>query len=144
MRQARITERRPAGRGHEVLSVEGGEALYRRTPCGGCPWRQDRVGTFPAAAFRHSANTSYDASIHTFACHESRVVRPAWCAGFLLKNADHNLAVRLKEYLGKIDMCEIRDGGHALFESYRAMAIANGVDPVDPVLRRCRANRQGP
>jgi hypothetical protein len=33
---------------------------------------------------------------------------------------------------------DVEDGGHELHESYRAMAIANGVAADDPVLAACR------
>ncbi|HGO6104929.1 TPA: DUF6283 family protein [Burkholderia cepacia] len=73
----------------------------------------------------------------TFACHESGVRKPAMCAGFLLHGADHNLSVRIKSIQGdRFD--DVEDGGHQLYENYRAMAIANGVSPDDPVLAQCR------
>jgi hypothetical protein len=39
---------------------------------------------------------------------------------------------------------DVHDGGHDLHDSYRDMAVANGVDPDDPALGRCRyhAKRQ--
>jgi len=95
------------------------------------------VGEFPAEAFRHSASTAYDMSDHTFACHQSGKEKPATCAGFLLRGATHNLAVRLGYMRGRFQG-DVTDGGHELHESYRAMAIANGVDPEDPVLAPCR------
>lgn len=138
---ATITQIRPAGtneRGedHQVVTVEGGKSSYRRKPCSTCPWRLDAVGEFPAEAFRHSASTAYDLATNTFACHESGADRPAACAGFLLRGADHNLAVRLQRIRG--ECLDVTDGGHQLHENYRAMAIANGVPPEDPVLDLCR------
>ena len=94
-------------------------------------------GTFPAEAFRHSAETAYDMSQHSFACHESGAEKPATCAGFLLHGADHNLAVRLRRMRGQIKN-DISDGGHDLHHSYRDMAEANGVSPDDPSLTKCR------
>jgi hypothetical protein len=134
---ARVTARRQAGPEHEVARVEGGAGLYRREPCGGCPWRLDQTGAFPAEAFRLSANTAYDMAGETFACHESGSAKPAICAGLLLRGALHNLSVRLKFAKSELrdDVC---DGGHALHCNYRAMAIANGVTPDDPALARCR------
>jgi hypothetical protein len=137
MKRARVTQRRAAGAGHQVVQVEGGAPLYRREPCAGCPWRLDQTGAFPPEAFRHSANTAYDAALETFACHESGLEKPAICAGFLLRGAVYNLSVRLQFALGNLRR-DIGDGGHALFENYRAMAIANGVSPGDPALARCR------
>lgn len=132
-----ITQIRPAGPDHQVVAVEGGPGTYRRKPCRDCPWRKDAAGKFPAEAFRHSANTAVDMSRHTFACHQSGTKKPSICAGFLLRGADHNLGVRLKRMTGEIDD-NVTDGGHELHENYLAMAIANGVDPLDPALAHCR------
>lgn len=146
MRQAnekkvRITNVRPAGKDHQVVTCEGHRAgSYRREPCERCPWRCDAVGEFPAEAYRHSAGTSYDMAQSTFACHSSGVEKPALCAGFLLRNSGNNLGVRLLVMRGELARNEVSDGGHELFESYRAMAQANGVDPADPVLAPCRAD----
>lgn len=137
----RVTNVRPAGAEHQVVTVEGGRrGLYRREPCGGCPWRCDAVGDFPAEAFRHSASTAYDMAPNTFACHESGTEKPAVCAGFILRNSANNLGVRLMQSRGDIDVDQVDDGGHALHESYFKMAVANGVDPNDPVLAGCRAD----
>lgn len=136
--RARVTQRRLAGADHQVVTViseQGG--AYRREPCSGCPWRIDQTGVFPAEAFRHSARTAYDMATNSFACHESGVSKPAKCAGFLLRGADHNLQIRLARIKGAI-ADDVHDGGHALHESYRAMAVANGVDPEDPALAPCR------
>lgn len=128
---------RPAGDGHQVVSSIGGSSAYRRKPCGGCPWRCDQVGSFPAEAFKHSAATAYDMSDRVFSCHESGLEKPAICAGFLLRGAGHSLAIRLKMVRGEI-ADDVTDGGNDLFENYREMAVANGVDPRDPVLANCR------
>lgn len=142
---ARVTAQRYAGandRGveHAVTTVEGGRGdLYRRTPCPTCPWRKDAVGEFPAEAFRRSAQTAYDVSMHTFACHSSGQKRPATCAGFLLSSgAAHNLSVRLKQRDGKLDLNQVSDGGVELFGCYRDMAVANGVDPGEDILKPMR------
>lgn len=136
-----ITAVRAAGPDHQVLTVEGGGRGYCKKPCADCPWRVDATGVFPAEAFRHSANTAYDMADRTFACHQSGADRPKACAGFLLRGADHNLAVRLDRMRGRI-LDDVSDAGHALHASYRAMAIANGVNPADPVLRPCRSSTQ--
>jgi hypothetical protein len=136
-KQTRITRIRPADDNNQVITVEGGNALYRRQPCPKCPWRVDAVGEFPAEAFRHSANTAYDMAKETFGCHESGAKKPATCAGFLLRGGDHNLNVRLGFMTGKYKD-DVSDGGHVLHVNYRAMAVANGVEPNDPVLTDCR------
>lgn len=137
---SRVSERsvsdcRPAGPDHQVVTVTGPSRGYRKTPCGSCPWRQDNDKTFPAEAFLHSANTAYDMATHEFACHESGIKGVHTCAGFILHGSDHNLSARLRRMKG-----EYRDVSAAmlLHESYRAMAEANGVDPAHPNLRACR------
>jgi len=136
-KKAIVTGVKPAGQDHQVTMVSGGGGGYRRKPCGNCPWRKDATGVFPAEAFRHSANTSYDLSQHSFGCHESGTQRPATCAGFLLRGAEHNLAVRLGIAFGRFKN-DVSDAGLELYENYREMAIANGVDPNDPILSQCR------
>jgi hypothetical protein len=128
----------PAGPDHQVITVEGdGRNTYCRQPCPTCPWRKDAVGLFPPEAFAHSARTAYDMSTHTFACHTAGVEKNATCAGFLLRGANHNLAVRIGYINGRFKD-DVRDGGFELYDNYRAMAIANGVDPEDPALGPCR------
>ena len=138
MKKAKIEQVRPAGENHQVVTVTGGSGLYRRTPCETCPWRKDATGEFPAEAFKHSAPTAYDMADHVFACHSSGSERPAICAGFILNGSGHNLSVRMKLAGKKINLHEVSDGGNGLYESYRAMAVGNGVDPEDPVLKPCR------
>lgn len=133
-----VIQARQAGPHHQVLTVTGGPWLYRKKPCSDCPWRVDAVGKFPAAAFAHSAHTADDMSQHTFSCHQAGNVKPAACAGFLLRGADHNLTVRLKMITGEYKG-DATDGGHELHPSYKSMAIANGVDPADPALKQCRS-----
>lgn len=135
---ARTIAVKPAGPDHQVVTVtSSGDRAYRRTPCAECPWREDATGEFPAEAFLHSASTAYDMATNVFACHDSGSRRPAVCAGFLLRGSDHNLAVRLSALRGS-PMTDVSDAGHALHANYRAMAIANGVDPDDPILKPCR------
>jgi Family of unknown function (DUF6283) len=134
-----ITHIRPAGTDHQVVTAISERPIgYRRKPCGTCPWRVDAVGEFPAEAFRHSANTSYDMSNEEFGCHESGRDKPATCAGYLLRGAAHNLTTRLKVITGKLSLQAVSDDGLQLFESYREMAEANGVPPDDPILAPCR------
>jgi hypothetical protein len=135
--RATVSAVRPAGPDHQVVTVVGGGHGYRTKPCGDCPWRKDAVGVFPAEAFRHSARTAYDMSSETFACHQSGKDKPAICAGFLLRGANHNLSVRLGHMNGRFKT-PVVDGGVDLHDNYRAMAVANGVDALDPVLGPCR------
>jgi hypothetical protein len=133
-----IVNTRVADTNNVVRTVTGGRGHYRREPCGGCPWRVDQTGAFPAEAFRISAPTAYDMADSKFACHEAGAGSPTTCAGFLLRGADHNMAVRLAVAQRRIDLAQVSDGGHELHDSYRAMAEANGVDPDDHALRECR------
>lgn len=133
-----ITNIRPAGPFDQVVTVEGGRASHRKTPCPGCPWVKANNGSFPAEAFVHSASTAYDMAQTRFGCHESGADKPAACAGFLLRGADHNLAVRLDILRGRLDPSSISDGGRELHDSYKAMAVANGVPPDSPDLEKCR------
>ena len=132
-----VTSVRPAGEEHQVVTVLGGDTLYRRTPCSDCPWRKDAMGVFPAEAFRHSAPTAYDMSQRKFACHQSGKKKPAMCAGFLLRGADHNLAVRLLRLKGAIGD-DVDTAGHELRDGYAEMAIANGVGESEECLKKCR------
>lgn len=123
---------------HAVVTVTNDKKSYRREPCAECPWRKDSpIGAFPPDAYKRSANTAYDMSDHTFACHMSGKHKPATCAGFLLRGAEHNLSYRLALMNGDIDPDQITTTVD-LYNSYREMAIANGVDPDDEDLERCR------
>lgn len=123
-----------------VKSVIGGSGDFQKHPCPRCPWRKDApIGAFPAEAFRFSARTTYDLANTVFGCHASKSDTPMTCAGFLLQGAADNLAVRMR--LRTTDFSEVHTTVD-LYESYRAMAIANGVDPDDPALELCRGNQQ--
>lgn len=129
---------RPADDHNQVVTIRGGRGQYRRRPCGGCPWVVENTGSFPAEAFAHSANTADDLSGHMFGCHESGTAKPATCAGFLLRGADHNMAVRMRSATGDFDLSQVHDDGRELHPGYVSMAVANGLDPADPALRNCR------
>jgi len=133
--KARIVKTCVADNNNVVHTIEGGGEDYCRTPCLECPWRKDNTGKFPAQAFRISTNTAQDMSIHVFACHMRGAKHPATCAGFLLRGADDNLAVRTRRANGR--MADVGDGGHELHESYKVMAVANGCYENDPALKRC-------
>lgn len=142
-RKSHIDRRIPAGPNHQVVSVVSTPKTkddtypYRRSPCATCPWRVDAVGEFPPQAFLISAHIAYDQAMETFGCHESGVKHATTCAGFILRS-EHNLALRILLARDKVNLDQIDDGGHELHADYRAMAIANGVDPDDTVLLPCR------
>lgn len=136
---SKITDFRLADEDHAVVTVERsgkGHGASRREACAECPWRLDSpVGAFPAEAYRLSANTATDAATHTFACHMSGREKPATCAGFILAQGRDNLGIRIGFARGRVTMPL-----HTmpLYANYRAMAVANGVDPADPAIARCR------
>lgn len=120
--------------GWGVMTVESSAGDYQPEPCARCPWLLDSpVGAFPPEVFQHSAKTAYDLATHTFGCHASPRDEPRTCAGFLLRGAAHNLTVRM--YGPGV---EAVSSDRPLYDSYREMAIANGVAPDDPALQPCR------
>lgn len=111
-----------------------------KRPCPNCPWRRDApVGHFPPEAFQRLAASAYDMDRMIFQCHDTTPENPVVCAGFLERGATHNLTVRLAYMNNEIEPMD-RSGGVELFEDYREMAIANGVNPDDPLLEPCRRN----
>jgi hypothetical protein len=135
---AKVIARTQADEDHQVVSVVNADSRYMKKPCPDCPWKKSAVGEFPAEAFRISAHTSYDMSQSSFGCHASGTDRPKTCAGFLLNGSYHNLGVRLRLMKREYDLSQVSDGGHELFESYKAMAVANGVSPDDECLALSR------
>lgn len=129
---------------HMVTKAGEGKKLVRKKPCKTCPWRKDAErNRFPAEAYRISAITAHDTSLNMFSCHESGTGKPAVCAGFLLANSNHNIGVRLDYISGKLDPSHTGNPDNVeLYESYREMAIANGVDPEDPAIAACRSNHE--
>jgi hypothetical protein len=137
-RRPRIIAKQKAGPRHQVLVIHGrkdGSKAACAMPCATCPWRKDAVGAFPAQAFRISAPTAYDMARQTFACHSAGRDNPMDCAGFVLHGSDHNLRARVNRARGLYR--GVSAGGHALFKSYREMAVANGVAPDDTLLQPC-------
>jgi hypothetical protein len=136
---------RSAGPNDQVVTLvsKGGDHFVcRHDVCADCPWRLDApIGNFPSAAFVHSAHTAYDLAGETFACHTQGADRPATCAGFLASQGAHNMAVRLSVITGRLDLSRLRVRV-PLYQSYRDMAVANGVCPDDPALRLCRDDGQ--
>lgn len=125
----------------QVISRGGKGDDYMRRPCAQCPWREDLpTGVVPPEAFRHSAATAYDMAGTTFGCHMSGTGSPMTCAGFLLRHGVHNMQVRLTMIHTGLAQDEVTDGGFPVYQSYREMAIANGVDERDPALRPIRSN----
>lgn len=140
---ARVTRVQDGGDGCRVVTWETPHEErtgkdHQETPCKRCPWRRDApVGAFPPDVFRSSARTAYDQATHRFGCHASQNGKPLTCAGFLLRGAAHNIAVRMDLSRHGIDYSGVHSPVE-LYDSYREMAIANGVDPDDPALARCR------
>jgi hypothetical protein len=110
---------------------------YAKTPCPECPWRRDvPVGQFPPERYVALAHTAYDLSLKVFACHMSKEGGEFACAGFLLQSSAHNLSVRMADHGFEVS------SPYPLYETYREMAIANGVSRRDPALRDCRDDGQ--
>lgn len=104
-----------------------------RKPCGECPWRKDvKPGQFPPERFIALAGTAYDMSVRVFVCHKSVDGREFACAGYVAR-FEHSLALRLARIDPATVSCDV-----PLHETYREMAIANGVPPDHPALRLCR------
>ena len=123
-----------------MIDHREGDLAARAEPCGTCPWRKDvSPGRFEADAFRLLADTGYDQSARVFQCHASPDAAPRLCAGFLARGAEHNLAVRLAYFTGRLGPKD-RSGGHQLYDDYRAMARANGLPSDDPALLPCRGS----
>lgn len=142
MGRGKVIDTHMADENHAVVTVEATGSHYRREVCEECPWRKDaRIGEFPAEAYRLSAPTAYDAAMKTFSCHMAGKERPQTCAGFLLAQGAHNLKVRLGQISGKVDLSKVRVTVPT-YSTYREMAIANGVDPDDPAIARCRDDGQ--
>lgn len=139
MTRAKVLKVTPADENNQVVTVAGCDG-YRKTPCVECPWRRSNAGSFPAQAYRISANCAEDGSMIKFGCHMNGATKAVSCAGFLLKNSTHNLGVRLSVSLKRIDFSQISDGGADLFDSYREMAVANGVPENDPAISNCRGD----
>lgn len=131
----KVTRVKYAGDDHVVVTVEGGKGDYQKQPCKECPWRKANTGNFPPEAFRISAGTCVDMATHTFACHMKGKDRPSTCAGFILVNGHDNMSVRIARIEGK--MLDVHGDLDELHESYREMAIANGVDEDDPAIEHC-------
>ncbi len=140
--RGRISRIRQADADHQVVTVvtpTSDRLRHRRRPCEECPWRKDAPrGAFPAEAYRHSADTAHDVSQSQFSCHMSGAEKVSTCAGFLLRGADHNLAIRMAMREGRFNPSDVTDGGIELYAGYRSMAIANGVDPADATIAGCR------
>lgn len=128
---------RPANREWGVATLVGGVPAAQPRPCTGaepCPWRRDAPrGQFPAAAYRHSADTSRPGTNRAFACHSSTSEKLKICAGWLLVEGHRNPQIHARMTFGDLARPELPEAVE-LYSSYRAMAIANGVDPADPAL----------
>lgn len=112
---------------------------FCRKPCNECPWRTDvPTHRFKPERYRNLASSAEDLSFILFACHKTNDGKEVACAGFLLRGATHNMAVRLARSRGDLKDGDVSDGGYPLFENYRAMAVANGVAQRDPALKYVR------
>lgn len=106
-------------------------------PCAECPWRTDVApGKFPPERYVALAPTAYDLAMKVFACHMSKEGGEFACAGFLLQSSAHNLSCRMARH-----RCDVRSP-YPLFQTFRQVAIANGVPEDHPALDHCRDDGQ--
>lgn len=111
---------------------------HAKIPCAECPWRTDvPVGKFPPERYVALAPTAYDMGGTVFACHMSKEGGEFACAGFILQSSAHNFRCRMAH----MSFDDVRSP-YPLFETYRELAIANGVDEYDPALHDCRDDGQ--
>lgn len=111
---------------------------HAKIPCAECPWRRDVApGKFPPERFEALASTAYDLAGTVFACHMSKEGGEFACAGFVLQSSAHNFRCRM----ARMPFDDVKSP-YPLFNTYREMAIANGVDEDDPSLRNCRDDGQ--
>lgn len=110
---------------------------HAKIPCVECPWRTDvPVGKFPPERYIALAPTAYDLAGTVFACHMSKDGGEFACAGFILQSSAHNLMCRFARM-----RFDVRSP-YPLFDNYRELAIANGVEEDEPALRNCRDDGQ--
>ncbi|MFJ7219957.1 DUF6283 family protein [Amycolatopsis sp. NPDC098790] len=134
---AEVIAIREGANGWGVVTITSPDGAFQEEPCPRCPWRRDApIGAFPPEVFRLSAPTTYDWAEKLFGCHGSKRDAPKTCAGFLLRGAAHNATVRLNGP----DITDV-SSSHPLYDTYKEMAIANGVAADDPVLAPCRDSR---
>ena len=114
----------------EAVDRPGGRPPFAMSkPCPECPWRTDvPTGRFKPSRFS-ALKGSCEQGLHNpmFACHKSKLAEERACAGFLLVEGQNNLQVRLAMIQGRLKPSDIADGGHPLYPSFEAMAVANGV-----------------
>mgnify|MGYP001332511143 FL=1 len=97
--------------------------------CSECPYRKDvPVGRFPPERFLALAVTVKQGFGPIFACHKTTEGKDNACAGYLLTEGTENFNVRIAVIRGAVDLKKVKSE-YPLYESYAAMAIANGVDP---------------
>lgn len=111
---------------------------YQTRTCAECPWLKSvEPGQFPPERFIALAHTAYDMAVPQFACHKSPPGQEFGCAGFVLAGSTHNMGARMAARRGVLDRAATTATG-PLYRNYREMAIAHGVPPRHPALRRCR------
>ena len=99
--------------------------------CDECPWRTDvPVGRFPPERFVALARTVRQQFGPVFACHKTEEGADTVCVGYLLRDGERSLTVRLAHAHGRFSFGTLKATG-PLYESFAAMARANGVDAPD-------------
>lgn len=100
--------------------------------CRECPWKTTSVpGKFAPERYRKLRRTCEQSLANpVFACHMSPEGEEKACAGFLLVEGVNNILVRIAAAYGRFSYDDIKADG-PLYESFAAMARANGYDPED-------------
>lgn len=122
--------------------------MTTRTPCNECPWRRDAPpGRFPPSRYAALERTCQQRMAPVFACHKTKEGSDRACVGYLLRDGDNNIRVRLwqlRTHHG--DAAPHEQVARAalaspvkLYKSFYEMAEANGWRP--PMVTVAQAQR---
>lgn len=103
-----------------------------RTPCGSCPYRIDApLGLWDEQHFRDLERNDADEIFGAiYGCHATRKRgEPSVCAGWLLDQIRRGIpSIQMRLALARdrrLDLEELSDGGHVLYDSIADMVAAN-------------------
>lgn len=111
--------------------------------CDACPWlKSSPAGQFTVERYISLAETSLQGWGSIFACHKTPEGHDRPCAGWLKVDAEENLNVRLQRAMGTLPRAEEIEATGPLYESYGAMAEANGLSAEMVDSLQVRSNRR--
>lgn len=119
-----------------------------RVPCNECPWRKDvPVGRFSPARYAALERTCQQRMAPVFACHKTKEGNDRACVGYLLRDGENNLRVRLWQIRSRHGDAapheqvspETLSSPTKLYDSFYEMAEANGWRP--PMVTVAQAQR---